>query len=286
MMRSRGATFWGLSLPPVLWLVIFFAVPLVCIFAFSLRADMRGDLLQPFTPTLDQYDKLLHKGNYFQLLWKSALMAFAVAAMAVALAFPVAYFLAFRAGNRAGLFLVLILIPSWTSFLLRIMAWKVMLGSNGVINSFLDYAGVIERPLSFLLYNRIAVIITLTYVWTPFVALPILAALQRIEPAWHEAAADLGANAVHRFLDITFPLSLPGVLAGFFMCFIPTVGEYVTPLLVGGSKGSMYGNLVQDFFTKAANWPFGAALSMVMLAATLIFIVVALRLIDPQKVVT
>ncbi len=283
-MRARGATFWGLSLPPVLWLVVFFAVPLFLILAFSLRADMRGDLLQPFTPTLDQYEKLLHKGNYFRLLWKSALMAFAVAAMAVVLAFPVAYFLAFRAGNRAGLFLVLILIPSWTSFLLRIMAWKVMLGSNGVINSFLDYAGLIEQPLSFLLYNRIAVVITLTYVWTPFVALPILAALQRIEPAWHEAAADLGANPIHRFLDITLPLSLPGVLAGFFMCFIPTVGEYVTPLLVGGSKGSMYGNLVQDFFTKAANWPFGAALSMVMLGATLIFIVVALRLIDPRKV--
>jgi spermidine/putrescine transport system permease protein len=208
-----------------------------------------------------------------------------VAGMAVAFAYPVAYYLAFRAGRRAGLLLVLILIPSWTSFLLRIMAWKVMLGSNGVINSFLDYIGAIEQPLSFLLYNRIAVVITLTYVWTPFVALPILAALQRIEPAWHEAAADLGANPVHRFLDITLPLSMPGLLAGFFMCFIPTVGEYVTPLLVGGSKGSMYGNLVQDFFTKAANWPFGAALSMVMLAATLVFIVVALRLIDPRKVV-
>jgi spermidine/putrescine transport system permease protein len=284
-MRTRNATFWGLSLPPVLWLVVFFAVPLCLIFAFSLRADMRGDLLQPFTPTLEQYDKLLDKGNYFRLLGKSALMAFAVAGMAVAFAYPVAYYLAFRAGRRAGLLLVLILIPSWTSFLLRIMAWKVMLGSNGVINSFLDYVGAIEQPLSFLLYNRIAVIITLTYVWTPFVALPILAALQRIEPAWHEAAADLGANPVHRFLDITLPLSMPGLLAGFFMCFIPTVGEYVTPLLVGGSKGSMYGNLVQDFFTKAANWPFGAALSMVMLAATLVFIVVALRLIDPRKVV-
>jgi spermidine/putrescine transport system permease protein len=284
-MRTRNATFWGLSLPPVLWLAVFFAVPLCLIFAFSLRADMRGDLLQPFTPTLEQYDKLLDKGNYFRLLGKSALMAFAVAGMAVAFAYPVAYYLAFRAGKRAGLLLVLILIPSWTSFLLRIMAWKVMLGSNGVINSFLDYIGAIEQPLSFLLYNRIAVIITLTYVWTPFVALPILAALQRIEPAWHEAAADLGANPVHRFLDITLPLSMPGLLAGFFMCFIPTVGEYVTPLLVGGSKGSMYGNLVQDFFTKAANWPFGAALSMVMLAATLVFIVVALRLIDPRKVV-
>jgi spermidine/putrescine transport system permease protein len=284
-MRTRNATFWGLSLPPVLWLVVFFAVPLCLIFAFSLRADMRGDLLQPFTPTLEQYDKLLDKGNYFRLLGKSALMAFAVAGMAVAFAYPVAYYLAFRAGRRAGLLLVLILIPSWTSFLLRIMAWKVMLGSNGVINSFLDYIGAIEQPLSFLLYNRIAVVITLTYVWTPFVALPILAALQRIEPAWHEAAADLGANPVHRFLDITLPLSMPGLLAGFFMCFIPTVGEYVTPLLVGGSKGSMYGNLVQDFFTKAANWPFGAALSMVMLAATLVFIVVALRLIDPRKVV-
>jgi spermidine/putrescine transport system permease protein len=165
------------------------------------------------------------------------------------------------------------------------MAWKVMLGSNGVINGFLQYAGLITEPLEFLLYNRYAVVITLVYVWTPFVALPILASLQRIDPTLFEAAADLGSTPGQRFWRVTLPLSAPGVLAGFFMCFIPTVGEYVTPLLVGGSAGLMYGNLIQDFFTKAANWPFGAAMSLVMLAGTLGLVAVALRLINPRQLV-
>jgi spermidine/putrescine transport system permease protein len=284
-MPGRRYTFWGLTLPPAGWLVAFFLIPLLLICAFSLRADMRGDLLRPFTPTLSQYDKLLGKGNYFRLLLRSTVMALIVAASAVVLAYPVAYFLAFRAGRRAGFFLLLLLIPFWTSFLLRVMAWKVMLGSGGVIDSFLDYVGLIDSPLDFLLYNRAAVVVTLIYVWTPFVALPILAALYRVEPALFEAAADLGASPFRRFVSVALPLSLPGILAGFFMCFIPTVGEYVTPLLVGGSRGSMYGNLIQDFFTKAANWPLGAALSMVMLVGIMAFVVVAVRLIDVRRLV-
>jgi spermidine/putrescine transport system permease protein len=164
------------------------------------------------------------------------------------------------------------------------MAWKVMLGSNGVINGFLHYVGLIEEPLGFLLYNRFAVVITLIYVWIPFVSLPILASLQRIEPNLFEAAADLGSTPRQRFWRVTLPLSLPGVLAGFFMCFIPTVGEYVTPLLVGGSGGLMYGNLIQDFFTKAANWPLGAAMSLVMLLGTLLLVALALRLVDPRRI--
>ena len=121
---------------------------------------------------------------------------------------------------------------------------------------------------------------TLIYVWIPFSTLPILAALQRIDHSLFEAAADLGAGPLHQFLRVTLPLSFPGVLAAFFMVFIPTVGEYVTPLLVGGSRGSMYGNIIQDFFTKAANWPLGSALSMIMLTATLLMVVLATRLID------
>jgi spermidine/putrescine transport system permease protein len=284
-MLDRRHVFWGLSLPPLVWLVVFFLAPLALIATFSLRVDMRGDLLRPFTPTFAQYEKLLDKGNYFRLLGTSTLMALVVATGAVVASYPVAYFLRFRADRRARVFLILLLIPFWTSFLLRIMAWKVMLGSGGVINSFLQYIGLIETPLTFFLYNRTAVVVTLIYVWIPFVALPILAALQRVDPRVLEAAADLGADPLRRFWRITLPLSLPGVLAGFFMCFIPTVGEYVTPLLVGGSKGNMYGNLIQDFFTKAANWPFGAALSMVMLAGILILVAIAARLIDIRRLV-
>jgi spermidine/putrescine transport system permease protein len=282
---SQRATFWALSLPPLVWLVAFFLVPLALIVAFSLRDEVRGDLLRPFAPTLEQYATLLEKRNYLRLLATSTVVALVVAASATALAYPVAYFLAFRAGRRARLCLILLLLPFWTSFLLRVMAWKVMLGSSGAINELLGSLGLIDEPLTFLLYNRSAVAVTLTYVWIPFVALPILAALQRIDPALLEAAADLGATPLHRFRHVTLPLSLPGVVAAFMMCFIPTVGEYLTPLLVGGSRGTMYGNLIQDFFTKAANWPLGAALALVMLVGTLALVALALRLIDVRRLV-
>jgi len=160
------------------------------------------------------------------------------------------------------------------------MAWKILLGTEGVINSFLIYTGLIQEPLTALLYNRTAVILTLVYVWIPFAALPILAALQRIDPVLFEAAADLGARPYHQFMRVTLPLSAPGIMAAFFMVFIPTVGEYVTPLLVGGSRGFLYGNIIQDFFTKAANWPLGSALSMIMLLATLVLVFLATRIIN------
>jgi spermidine/putrescine transport system permease protein len=283
---DRRLTFWGLALPSYLWLSLFFLAPLALIAVISLRPDLRGGVLVPFAPTLDQYRTLAEKSAYLRLFATSAAMALAVAVAATVLAFPVAYFLAYRAGRRAGLFLVLLLVPFWTSFLLRVMAWKVMLGSNGVINSFVQYVGVAEEPLEFLLYNRGAVVVTLVYVWIPFVSLPILTGLQRIDPTLFEAAADLSATPLRRFWRVTLPLSMPGVLAGFFMCFIPTVGEYVTPLLVGGSGGLMYGNLVQDFFTKAANWPLGAAMSLLMLGATVVMVAMALRLINPRRLIS
>lgn len=281
---GRRATFWLLVLPSTGWLLFFFVVPLVLIVAMSLHAQLRVDLLEPFSPTLQQYDKLLHKPAYLRLFATSLGLAFIVAASATVLAYPIAYFLTFRSGRRAGLYLLLLLLPFWTSFLLRVMAWKVMLGSSGVVNEFLRYLHLIDAPLGFLLYNRFAVVVTLVYIWIPFVALPIYAVLQRIDPPLLEAAADLGAVPSRGFLHVVLPLSLPGVTAGFFTCFIPTVGEYVTPLLVGGSRGTMYGNLIQDFFTKAANWPFGAALAMVMLVGTLVLTAIAVRLVDLRSV--
>jgi spermidine/putrescine transport system permease protein len=239
---------------------------------------MRGDFFGAWQPTLDQYSKLASTGSYWRLLGISAIVAFVISVSAVVLSYPIAYFLAFHGRQRAAFYLVLLLVPFWTSYLLRVMAWKIMLGTEGVINSLLIY--LIEEPLRFLLYNRSAVVITLVYVWIPFATLPILAALQRIDLSLFEAAADLGARPIHQFLRVTLPLSLPGVFAAFFMVFIPTVGEYVTPLLVGGSRGSLYGNIIQDFFTKAANWPFGAAMSMVMLAGTLLMVTLATRLIN------
>ena len=253
-------------------------------FALSFRADMQGELFRVWTPTLKQYQTIFAIGSYWWLLGISIAMSFVVAVLAVALAYPVAYFLVFRAGRAAGLCLVLLLIPFSSSFLLRVMSWKFLLGSDGAINWLLMHFGVIADPIHGLLYSRSAVVITLIYVWIPFAALPITAALQRIEPQLVEAALDLGAPPWRCFWTITFPLSVPGVLAAFFMVFIPTVGEYVTPLLVGGSRGIMYGNIIQDFFTKDADWPRGAALSVVMLVVTLLLVALAARLVNLKPV--
>lgn len=282
-MRPRRGTFWALYLPPVAWLGLFFLVPLVLMLALSFRADMQGELLAAWRPGLTQYQAIFAVGSYWRLLAISIGMALAVAASAVALAYPIAYFLVFRAGRAAGICLVILMIPFWTSFLLRVMSWKFLLGSEGVINSLLGYLNVISEPLGGLLYSRNAVVITLIYVWVPFAALPIYAALQRIDHELLESAADLGARPWAAFWAVTFPLSLTGVLASFFMVFIPTVGEYVTPLLIGGSSGSMFGNIIQDFFTKAANWPRGAALSIVMLAITLVLVAIAARVVNVRR---
>jgi spermidine/putrescine transport system permease protein len=286
MLGRRGALRF-LALPPYVWLGLFFVLPLVLIIAISFRPETGPiNFDDPWAPSLFQYQRIWETPAYLRLLGISVLMALGVAVLATALAYPVAYFLTFRARERATIYLVLLLIPFATSYLLRVMAWRLMLGQEGAINSFLQFVGFTSEPLDLLLYSRAAVIITLVYVWIPFAALPIYAAMQRIDRAHQEAAADLGAGPWSRFWRITVPLSLPGALAAFFMVFIPTVGEYVTPSLVGGTEGIMYGNLIQDFFTSAANWALGSAFSVIMLLFTLILVVVALRVVDLRRVAT
>jgi len=271
--------------PPLVWLALLFVAPLILIVAFSLRPESGVvNAADPWNPSLVQYGKVLGTPAFLRLLGVSALMALGIAVAATILAYPLAYFLAFRARTRATLFLALLLVPFAASYLLRIMAWKLVLGPAGAVNSLLSSAGLISEPLDLLLYSRGAVVITLVYVWIPFAALPILASLQRIERSQLEAAADLGAGPWTRFRRVTLPLSLPGTLAAFFMVFIPTIGEYVTPTLIGGTGGIMYGNLIQDFFGRAGNWPLGAALAMVMLILTVVGVLIALRAVDLRRV--
>ena len=281
---GRRRVFWFLSLPPTFALLLLVVVPVLLMATFSFRPDLNGNLLGPFAATLKNYQTVANAGVYVQLLLTSIVMAGIIATVGTVLAYPVAYFLAFRAGKRAGTYLLLLLLPFWTSYLLRVMAWKLMLGEQGVINSVLLSLGAISEPLSALLYNKGAVVVTLIYVWIPFAALPILAAMQRIDPALFDAGADLYARPSEQVRRIVLPLSLPGIVAAFFLVFIPTVGEYVTPLLVGGTSGTMYGNAIQDFFTKAANWPVGSALSVIMLVVTLVFAGLALRTINLRRV--
>jgi spermidine/putrescine transport system permease protein len=280
---QRRATFWALSLPAWAILLALIVVPLVLMVGVSFRPDLSGELIAPFTPTLDHYQQVAETASWWRQLGLSTLMAAIVALISTLVAFPLAYFLAFRAGRRAGLYLILLLVPFWTSYLLRVMAWKLMLGQEGVINSSLEFLGVIDEPLDALLYNRNAVIITLIYVWIPFATLPILAVLGRIDVRLHDAAGDLYASPWQQLRRVTLPLALPGIAAAFLMVFIPTVGEYVTPLLVGGTGGTMYGNIIQDFFLRAANWPLGSALSVIMLLVTIALVAVGLRIVQPRR---
>lgn len=200
------------------------------------------------------------------LILKSLIMALVATASVILLAWPMAYFLAFRVTRGKVVWLILMTIPFWTSYLLRVFSWKITLGFNGAINSGLMSLGLIDAPLDFLLYNPVAVTITLAHSWIAFAVLPIFVSLEKIDRALLEAAADLGDSRWQRLRRITLPLSMPGTVAATLLVFIPTVGDYVTPTLVGGTGGTMIGSLIQQLFTRQDNAPMGAAVSIVMMA--------------------
>jgi len=270
--RSRLYVLIG---PLAIYMLVFFLLPLGIMAVFSFRAGTLGAERGEFT--LQNYYVFLQNATFHRLLLRSGLIAFVIALTSTALAYPLAYYLAFQAGARRITLLTLLIIPTWTSYLLRIFSWKLILGSSGLLNSLLLWLGVVETASPILLYSRTAVMITLVYVWVPFVALPIFASLERIDASLLEAAADLGCQPWEGFLRVTLPLSLPGVIAGFFFCLIPTLGEYVTPLLVGGGQGAMYGNLIQDQFVRALNWSMGSVMSIAMLVAVLVLIFIFSR---------
>ncbi|RPI26894.1 MAG: ABC transporter permease [Actinomycetota bacterium] len=257
-------------------MLAFFLVPLVIMLVYSFRA---GTFIPEYSVfTLDNVRDFLSETNKLRLLWRSTVTSFIVGAAAVVFAYPVAYYLAFRAGRRAISLMLLLILPAMTSYLLRVMAWKIILGPEGALSSLFQTLGFGESTLPGLLYNRQAVIVTLVYVWIPFVALPIYASLSRLDKGLLEAAGDLGCPAWEAFLRVTLPLSAPGVIVGFFFVFIPTLGEWVTPVLVGGTGGIMYGNIIQDEFVNAFNWPAGSVMSIAMLLEMAVFIGVALVL--------
>jgi spermidine/putrescine transport system permease protein len=183
----------------------------------------------------------------------------------VLIAYPMAYYVAFHVHRRKMMWIILITLPFWTSYLLRIFSWKVILGFNGVINSGLMGMGIIDKPLEFLLYNPTAVVITLTHAWVAFAILPIYISLEKIDKSLLEAATDLGDGPIARFFRVTLPLSLPGVIAATILIFVPTVGDYVTPALVGGPNGLMIANLITAHFGIINNWPGGSALAILMM---------------------
>jgi spermidine/putrescine transport system permease protein len=240
------------------------AAPLALLALYSLTRTT-GPVLAG-GPTLSHYAEALGRAGYRALFWRSIGISALVTLATVALAYPMAYFVARHAGRRKFLWLIALTIPFWTSYLLRVFSWKIILGYGGVINSALVSLGLIGQPLGFLLYNPFAVVVTLTHAWAAFAILPIYVSLEKIDPALLEAATDLGDGPLRRFLRITLPLSLPGVIGSALLVFVPTTGDYVTPTLVGGPEGAMIANIISVQFDRVGNWPLGAALALTSMA--------------------
>ena len=281
-LRSEAVRGYLLLSPTLLLMIALLGIPLVMLVVLSFWTQ--DGITFDRTFTLENYSEFFAYSDsplYINLLIRSVVMAGISTAVILLLAYPMAYFLAFRVRQHKLIWIILITVPFWISYLLRIFAWKVILGFDGVINSSLMGLGLISKPLEFLLYNPIAVTITLSHAWAAYAILPIYVSLEKIDRSLLEAATDLGDNPRKRFLRVTFPLSLPGTIASTLLVFIPTVGDYVTPTLVGGPQGSMIANLIAVQFERIGNWPLGAALalaSMTVVALAAGLFVVAARL--------
>src|SRR6059036_3146812 len=260
---------------PVAWLVVFFLVPIAIVATYSF--DVYSLFPGKHGFTLAAWREFVHSSVYLALFWKSVKMSLIVSAIIVVLAYPLAYYLALSGTKRKYVLLLVLIAPFLTSYLLRVLAWKVILGDQGVINTFLFWTGLrsADHPISQLLYSRFAVMLVLGYVWLPFVALPIFVSLESLDRQLLEAASDLGASRWQAFRRITLPLSLPGIVAAFLFVFIPTVGEFVTPSLVGGTSGYMYGNQITDLFGSGfPDWRTGSVLSLFLLAVVGVLVAV------------
>jgi len=269
---SRDTRAGYLLLTPSMAVLLFaLAAPVALLVLYSFWTE--HGLALDTTPTFAQYAAIAEREGFRTLFLRSIAISSAVTLVTVALAYPMAYFVAFRVRRGKFIWLLLLTIPFWTSYLLRVFAWKVILGYNGLINSGLISLGLISAPLEFLLYNPTAVVVTLTHAWAAFAILPLYVSLEKIDRSLLEAAADLGDGPVRRFFRVTFPLSLPGVIGAAVLVFVPTTGDYVTPSLVGGSEGVMIANIIQVQFGRVNNWPLGAALAISSMAAVAVLAV-------------
>lgn len=259
-----------LALPAILWLGLFFLLPLILVVVLSfMTRGAGGRAVLPFTTA--QYTRVFDAFGI--VLQRTLVISFITTVICLIAGYPLAYFIARRKssfGKQFALFLVIL--PFWTNFLIRTYAWRVILGREGLINGALMNAGIITEPLS-LMQNEFAVILGLVYGFLPFMVLPIYASLSRFDFRFIEAAQDLGANDWKAFRRIMLPLTMPGVVAGCILVFIPAIGTYVTSDLLGGTRGLMIGNLIDSQYKGNGNMPLGAALSVVMMLCVVIALV-------------
>jgi spermidine/putrescine transport system permease protein len=274
--RKPTAQAWTLLAPGGLWLLAFFLVPLLIMLMYSfMPRGVYGGVERGFT--LEHYARFFDP-LYLDVLRRTFLWSLACTGLCLILGYPVAYAIA-RSSRWRNVLLFLVILPFWTSFLVRTFALIFLMRDTGLINSWLVQAGVIQQPLT-ILYTPFAVLTGLVYGFLPFMILPVYASLEKLDRSLLEAAEVLGARPGARFLRVTLPLSMPGVIAGSLLVFIPSLGSFLTPDLLGGAKQLMVGNLVQNQFSSARNWPFGSAASFIVMALVLVAVMAYLRLRD------
>ena len=262
-LRSEPVRGFALLSPTLLIMLAGMCIPFAILVAMSFWTQHVFEFDTTFS--LTNYNEIVDKPMYRVLLTRSLAISGACTVATVLLAYPMAYYVAFHVHRHKMVWIVLMTLPFWSSYLLRVFAWKIILGYKGAINASFMGLGWLEKPLEFLLYSPTAVVITLTHAWAAFAILPIYVSLEKIDRSLLEAATDLGDGPIKRFIGVTLPLSLPGVIAASLLIFIPTVGDFVTPALVGGPDGAMIANLIQVQFARVNNWPMGAALSLSMM---------------------
>ena len=285
-LTSEGASGLKLISPPLIYAVLMLAAPLVTMAIFSVLTDGYLTILPIFT--LQNYIDTWSDVIYRSIMFRSLVVSVSVTAATVILAYPVAYFVSFNvAQDKKSLWLFLITIPFWTSYLIRVFMWKVILGYNGVINSGLKALHIIDQPLGWLNYNVGAMVLTLAHAYAPFAILPIYVSLEKIERALLEAGQDLGESRFLTFWRVTLPLSMPGVIAAVLIVFIPTIGDYVTPNLIGGGKIPMIANAIEKLMLKADNKPLGSAIAisamMIVGVVSLLFLFLNRRFMRGQR---
>ena len=267
----------AISLPPMLWVVVFLLLPYALMFAYSFwSVSAAQNVVHSWSSA--NYKELLSRPVYHQTLLRSAWIAARVTVFSLLLGYPLAYLLSFHAARDKDMLYQLVIIPLWVSYLVRAYAWKTILGTDGVLNTVLQFAHLSNHPLGFLLYSPFAVVLTLTHIYTPFAFLPIYASLEHIPRNLIEASNDLGASRIESFGRVILPLSLPGILAGATFAFVLSFGDFLAPLLLGGPSGIMISNIVVNLFGASYQWPLGAAISFCMLSLVLLLLWISGRL--------
>jgi len=257
--------------PAMLWLLVLFLIPLGIMLVYSFcqhtySSDVRTGVSLVFT--LENYLNAFDS-SYLQAILRSFWIALVNTLICLVLGYPIAYYISRKPSKLKNILLALVIIPFWTNFIVRTYAWMVILRENGLINTTLMQLGLINEPLQ-LLFTNGAVITGLVYGYLPFMILPLYASIEKVNPSLLEASYDLGANRFQTFIKVMIPLTMPGIIAGSILVFIPTLGAFVTPDLLGGAKVMMIGNVIQNQYTKMRNWPFGSALSFILLITVLV----------------